>query len=495
MRDAAVGFAVVNVLFAIKDATGTQDAARIEAPARNRPLPHSVQLPFTDRSPSLDLRRLDCPALLYLQRAAGNAAVESAIGGSAGDEQAADDRGVRAERRVPVEPLEPIPAPTFPPIPESERARIAEAAGPWPEADWLLLQAQAQHWIGTPANFVACRPGLERRLGSLAAISDWYRDVVPASFAGKICYVHASLAARLARADAKLGEVDPTLEVWQTVARIDGTSVRPNENKRDELSLHSFGLAIDVNPPENPNVSQSRPKDRPPARVFWLVSVLLGVDVHAPGQREPGDEAHIDVGDYERDRAEAGRLRKASDDFKAIFESETTVSKAMWDYLNRCGAKLDSLTPELLFEYVREIYDGSSPGLRSRLSEQLFPSEGAPLASLPAEAAVAAAAAAVPVGAIGQAVGAEAAPRLRHVGFLVDVYRTFVESRGSGSSGPVPAQATPGGAGSIAAHGFMNLDPRVVATLTAGDGGGLYWLGGCEDSTKDFMHFELRSTR
>ncbi len=81
------------------------------------------------------------------------------------------------------------------------------------------------------------------------------------------------------------------------------------------------------------------------------------------------------------------------------------------------------------------------------------------------------------------------------VDLLVEVFHTFAESRGPGGSGQVPPQAKPSGAGPIAARGFMNLDPRVVAGLTSGVGGGLYWLGGCEDSTKDFMHFELRSTR
>jgi hypothetical protein len=43
--------------------------------------------------------------------------------------------------------------------------------------------------------------------------------------------------------------------------------------------------------------------------------------------------------------------------------------------------------------------------------------------------------------------------------------------------------------GSVAAHGFMNLHPRLVGALSGTDGGNLNWLG--TSSVRDYMHFEL----
>ena len=48
---------------------------------------------------------------------------------------------------------------------------------------------------------------------------------------------------------------------------------------------------------------------------------------------------------------------------------------------------------------------------------------------------------------------------------------------------PTPSQ--------IAAHGFFDLPPAVVAALTGSDGGDLRWLGGLQGNLKDYMHFEV----
>src|SRR5262249_7730969 len=44
----------------------------------------------------------------------------------------------------------------------------------------------------------------------------------------------------------------------------------------------------------------------------------------------------------------------------------------------------------------------------------------------------------------------------------------------------------------VARFGFCNLPAPLVAGLTAPDGGGLNWLAAA-NSTKDFMHFDLRA--
>lgn len=44
----------------------------------------------------------------------------------------------------------------------------------------------------------------------------------------------------------------------------------------------------------------------------------------------------------------------------------------------------------------------------------------------------------------------------------------------------------------VAMHGFMNLEPELVAALTSSEGGNLVWLGSTY-GTKDWMHFQLKS--
>jgi Domain of unknown function (DUF4157) len=76
---------------------------------------------------------------------------------------------------------------------------------------------------------------------------------------------------------------------------------------------------------------------------------------------------------------------------------------------------------------------------------------------------------------------------------LLNLHDIFVRSRNS--AGKIPSQST-GTVATVAAHGFMNLMPDLVAALTSSEGGGLQWLGLVPRSggTKDWMHFELRES-
>ena len=80
-------------------------------------------------------------------------------------------------------------------------------------------------------------------------------------------------------------------------------------------------------------------------------------------------------------------------------------------------------------------------------------------------------------------------PRTAAAQRLLDVHSIYKASFADGG-GRVKA-TTPPSAGSLAAHGFFNLPPELVAALVATDGGGLRWLGS-HTGTKDYMHFELR---
>lgn len=72
--------------------------------------------------------------------------------------------------------------------------------------------------------------------------------------------------------------------------------------------------------------------------------------------------------------------------------------------------------------------------------------------------------------------------------FLITAYRVYLSTFKSDQT-RVEAAAI-GTTATIAAHGFIDLAPELIAALTGSDGGGLHWLGATK-GTKDFMHFEL----
>ncbi len=71
---------------------------------------------------------------------------------------------------------------------------------------------------------------------------------------------------------------------------------------------------------------------------------------------------------------------------------------------------------------------------------------------------------------------------------LVELHGIFAGTRNK--------QGVPIGQGTslpaVAMHGFMNLEPELVAALTSSEGGNLVWLGATY-GTKDWMHFQLKS--
>src|SRR5207245_6949191 len=109
----------------------------------------------------------------------------------------------------------------------------------------------------------------------------------------------------------------------------DGVSIRANANNALELSLHSYGWAIDVNASMNPNI---------PGFPRALVKELTGTDVFtgSTGQSE---------GNFARGKSAAGvrdeaqRLRDASTKFAGAFADEDSLKQAMLGVINgRLGA-------------------------------------------------------------------------------------------------------------------------------------------------------------
>jgi hypothetical protein len=83
--------------------------------------------------------------------------------------------------------------------------------------------------------------------------------------------------------------------------------------------------------------------------------------------------------------------------------------------------------------------------------------------------------------------------------YLIELHQVFQRTRIA--AGPHVGEkidiSSRGNLPQVAAHGFMDLMPELVAALTSKDGGGLLWLGtvgkgrGGKPLTKDWMHFEL----
>ncbi len=85
------------------------------------------------------------------------------------------------------------------------------------------------------------------RINKQGSAADWFAKVKTTTFLGQSVTVHELLAARLKDAEAALkSEKPPTPDGW--IAESTSTLRAPGN------SLHSFGLAIDINPGRNPHL-------------------------------------------------------------------------------------------------------------------------------------------------------------------------------------------------------------------------------------------------
>jgi hypothetical protein len=315
------------------------------------------------------------------------------------------------------------------------------------------------------------------------------------------------------------------------------TSIRENRNRPEQIGNHSFGFSIDIHSNLNPNLPNFR----------WdLVQRLTGFDVYGADMQSvrPGKDFDVAL-------QGAQRFRQASDRFRDIFSSETKLQSAMASEAtkarapvapaelfsavvaastqSRPGAALAALRTLVLDamakederrardtassqeespQVVREIVSGLAAKIRSRSDlDRLMPAietqlidmrDAQPPTDKHAELAVL-----FTKGVVAQlhrvpeqsrrvalpaSIRDQLAPRVRTTEatalttLLIEMHRLFTSS-----------QKHTGGSESlagVAAHGFMNLMPELVAALTSREGGNLLWLGS-SPYTKDWMHFEL----
>lgn len=255
--------------------------------------------------------------------------------------------------------------------------------------------------------------------------------------------VHPEMAARMQATQSLLIAKGATNQLG-AVASIGGFNIRPNANDATKPSLHSFGIAIDLDPHLNPNMSMTSAE-----RARWndLVRFLTGVEPY-------GDEST--------------RLR-APRSYDASLPDVSVLCKASADLVT-ANKNLASLAAALRLGFQTELALAISADDASKLQSLAAP-PNPDLTGLNAKIA---------------ALQVPTAKRAAMVNRLVYAMNVFTMAHK-----PNLKAAITGTAATTTKHGFINLPAEVICGLVATDGGGLRWLG-TSTSTKDYMHFDFR---
>jgi hypothetical protein len=398
---------------------------------------------------------------------------------------------------------------------------------------------------GKLAGYRDIRELLIGTFGSIETANRYYRGVRGVDFLGKKPMVHvATLGAQLVKAEElmKAKEKDLKDPAWHTdllpsVAAVGGFNVRRNRNRPSALSDHSFGWAIDVDAEENPNMYE-----RFPGRALAAVT---GEQMFA------GTMGTIGLGGTAEELlAPIEEVRAASRAFEAAFADEAALTRAMRDYLvtrlkfdiapdvplldmvkaaagaGKAGTKARKALSDLLKDHWTSIPDAEK-FLEEADREQIVANKGwdawkAEKARRDKERERAEqkargerAAAAAKTDKLRKAGKSEdeirklvdephMAARIKAfeaelfaitdkaAGTLIELWKIYVSSfeGGKPASGRRVAASSEGTAGTVAAHGFMNMPGKLAAALSGSDGGGLDWLGAA--GARDFMHFQLK---
>lgn len=350
--------------------------------------------------------------------------------------------------------------------------------------------------------YVACRQGLWSTFGSIEGINRYYKQLVSLQFLGHQVTVHPVLARRLEAAEALLeARSTPDGQTWADAAKASlrsagGFSIRENRNAVTQLSDHSFGWAVDLNADTNPNTPRSVRKASP-------IRELTGLDLEAGPEYttiSKGGTAEALLGNITR-------MSAASSRYMAAFESDAAFVDAMANYLESHGLLrqpwmrddlLPTLTPlakstdskatKTLVAWLQFIWEQrDSPSPESRVDLDLL---DPPVCDQPGLPGLDDAASDDP-NAVCEPDRLPDGELKSLAAVLLQSYRAYRESRENRDTkaSKVGASAK-ASVGSIAAQGFFDLAPVLVAALRGRDGGALEWLGVAK-GTKDFMHFQL----
>ena len=303
---------------------------------------------------------------------------------------------------------------------------------------------------------------------ALTRANDYYGKLQKAQFLNVThnTKVHPDLNAAFARAEAKINERLATMQpaqVTQVKAAIQevlgrktwSANLRENRNSPHRLSDHSFGFAIDIDSPRNPNISNRGGLD-------------AVRDVTGGGNPRPGSTVGKSMADVE---VTADRLKTLSDQYKAAMASDASLAPVVLRLANEARARVKPALPALPAtagaDLVAALVLGDKAARNKALQKALWPEGSAAGAKLPAEIA-------------------DMENRLNVVG------RAFRESFKDKARTKKVNVDTEGNRGTVAAGGFLNLPALLVGALASSDAGNLRWLG---TENQDFMHFELQPRR
>lgn len=390
-----------------------------------------------------------------------------------------------------------------------DRALDPKADGPDVWEEWKLLAPVQKVFGDKIENFRAARPSLMVAFGALEVSSGtaldrlirFYRDeIVDQPFCGTTYRVHEKLASRLEAASTRLrtllkGAPEPV------IPGVGDLAVRANHNEPWSLSKHTFGLAVDLAPTDNPNIPGY-------IGVSDFVEAITGVDTRsgASGTRnESGNIMQPGSGKARHQLTtaealpEAKRLRDASDEFVKAFADEPSMRAAMVRVARRRG-RPKANDAELLAAIDAAIAEGSQVEWRYEAADDAtyvhHPKghDRAKGAALPRGSAHEALARLLFPGRSGATDHWADLDRVQGTVELIlgmaDVYNKSFVTRGGKRERVAGTYAEPS-LSQLAAHGFLNIAPSVIASLVGSDGGNLRWLGGLQKDLKDYMHFEI----
>ena len=255
--------------------------------------------------------------------------------------------------------------------------------------------------------------------------------------------VHAQMAARMQATQALLNAKGASAQLG-AVGSIGGFNIRPNANDASKPSLHSFGIAVDLDPHLNPNMAMGSDER---ARWIDLVKFLTGVEPYG---------------------AESVRLRVPRG-YDASLPDVSVLCRASADYV-AANRTLAGLAVAVRTSFQSQYALAISVDDANKLLALAAP-PNPDIAALKVKVT---------------ALQVQAPKRTAMVNRLMYAMKVFTMAQK-----PNLKAAITGTAATTAKHGFIGLPAEVICGLAAIDGGGLRWLG-TSTGTKDYMHFDFR---
>ncbi len=331
------------------------------------------------------------------------------------------------------------------PVLEEGAASAASAAAIL--AEWNKLSTFVRNNIsGGFAGFQNIRDRLYAQFGApddpakaIDRVNAYYKQLSGAGFpkASFKSPVHPVLKARLANTVALLTAKGATAALTR-IKSVGGFNIRANVNSPTQLSNHSFGWAVDIDPEINPNVKKAN-------LPLAIIEAFTGVDLYG---------------------AESVKLRTAAP-YDSLLPAAIILSKANEAFV-------------AAFANAAGLRDGTGKAIK-RLSGVTLPADKLTTAHALATAVPAKQ---TDLATLLQGAGATPAKAKSTARLLADAADLFRRAA------KVSAPKIIGTDASVTRFGFFNLAPEVAAGLAASDGAGLRWLGSAV-GTKDYMHFEL----